>query len=139
MENPVEHRLVFSYDSSANEYVPQVLGWGHGLKEENLVKCISIIQVENESCYVVKKNTEFKNKKIEISLTYNKCETDTQEGGYKSGDYDYYLSQGTVYADGKSFNVLQYRRYYSLQIEKFCYDNIHVVRLSENFSAFINK
>jgi hypothetical protein len=136
MENLVEHWLVFSYDSSANEYVPQILGWGHGLKQENLVRCTSMIEVNNDSYYVVKKNTEFKNKKIEITLTFNKCESDTKEG-HKAGEY--YLSQGTLYSDGKSFNVLQYCGYYSLQIGEFCYDNIYVIRLSRDFLEFISE
>jgi hypothetical protein len=124
----VEHWLVFSYDS--NESIPIILGYGHELKHENLVKCTSKISCKTDTFFVVKKNMDVKNKHIEIYLTYSLV--DIKEGEEKSQQLQYGFSRGVLYIDDKCYNIKFYGQYNSLQIEEWCYDNIGVVKLDSN-------
>lgn len=125
MTNSFDHWLVFSYDPE--EIMPTFLGFGHGLKSENLVKCTSKISCKTDTFFVVKKNMDIKNKHIEMYLTYSLVVS--EKGG---GKEEYGFTRGILYIDKKSYNVKFYAVYNSLQIDKWCYDNIGVVKLESN-------
>ena len=121
-----DHWLVFSYDPE--EIMPTFLGFGHGLKSENLVKCTSKLSCKTDTFFVVKKNMDIKNKHIEIYLTYSLVASEED----KEGNEQYSFRSGILYIDKKSYNIKNYAAYNSLQIEKWCYDNIGVVKLESN-------
>lgn len=123
-----EHWLVFSYDPE--EIIPSFLGFGHGLKSENLVKCTSKLHCKTDTFYISHKTMDFKNKHIELYLTYSLI---TPEDG-KEKEY-YSFKRGVIYFDKKSYNIKDYLVYNSLQIDKWCYDNISVVKLDSNIFA----
>jgi hypothetical protein len=120
-----DHWLVFSYDPE--EIMPTFLGFGHGLKSENLAKCTSKISCKTDTFFVVKKNMDIKNKHIEMYLTYSLVASE-EEGGKE----EYGFTRGILYIDKKSYNIKNYAAYNSLQIDKWCYDNIGVVKLESN-------
>jgi len=133
------HWLVFSYDS--NESIPIILGYGHELKPENVVKCTSKLSCKTDTFLVLKKTMDFKNKtNIEMYLTFslrtpkegyeNENEDEDENGDEKGSYYDF--SRGVIYIDKKSYNIKQYAQYTSLQIGEWCYDNIGVVKLNYN-------
>lgn len=124
-----DHYLVFSYDSE--EIIPTVLGFGHGLKSENLVKCTSNIPYKKDTFYIIHKTMDFKNKYIEIYLNYSIVPP--QDG--EDGRCCYSFKHGVLYVDKKSYNIKYYGHYNSLQIEQWCYDNIGVVQLDSNIFA----
>jgi hypothetical protein len=139
----IEHRLVFSYDP--DEIIPTFLGYGHGLKHENLAKCTSTISCKSDTFFVVKKLMEFKNKNIEMYLTFSlvnpKDEEEKEEKEEKEKEANvertpsYGFTRGVLYVDKKSYNIKFYGQYNSLQIGEWCYDNIGVVRLESNIFA----
>ena len=109
-------RVLFSYGD--DEYLPTIIGYGHNLKEENLcegnftrLKSDNFI---NTSKYKLK--TTYKNKEITIFLTYSKKE----------------LTDCHIMLDDIKIPVKDYRMYCSLQIGKYCYDNVHVFRLNSS-------
>jgi hypothetical protein len=127
----IEHRLVFSYDP--DEIIPIFLGYGHGLKHENLVKCTSTISCKTDTFFVVKKTMEFKNKNIEIYLTFSLV---SPKDGEEREEKPYYgFTRGVLYIDKKSYNIKFYGQYNSLQVGEWCYDNIGVVKLESNIFA----
>jgi hypothetical protein len=123
-----EHWLVFSYDPE--EIIPSFLGFGHGLKSENLVKCNSKLSCKTDTFYVSHKTMDFKNKHIEMYITFSLV---TPENGEEDGYYNF--TRGVVYIDKKSYDIKNYTSYNSLQIDKWCYDNIGVVKLDSNIFA----
>jgi len=130
MTNPShDHWLVFSYDS--NESIPIILGYGHELKPENLVKCTSKLSCNADTFFVLKKTVDFKNKtNIEMYLTFS---LRVPKEGDENGDKKCYdFSRGVIYIDKKNYNIKYYSQYNSLQIGECCYDNIAVVKLDSN-------
>ena len=123
-----EHWLVFSYDPE--EIIPTVLGFGHGLKSENIVKCKSKLSCKTDTFYVSHKTMDFKNKHIEMYITFSLV---TPKEGEENEYYNF--TRGVVYIDKKSYNIKNYTSYNSLQIEQWCYDNISVVKLDSNIFA----
>jgi len=115
----VDHWLVFSYNP--DEIMPIICGFGHELKEKNVVKCSSIISCKMASFYILQKKMEFKNKYIEIYLTFTLAESDPDR-------HHFNFKRGVLYIDGKKkCDVIDYKSYNSLQIENFCYDDISVI------------
>jgi hypothetical protein len=114
-------RVVFSFDN--NEIMPSVLGWGHGLKEENICWWETISCEKNENCIECNKRANFKDKIVDIFFKIK----------YENPD-DYFgkLDNGIVKLDGKECNILDYKCYRSLQIGQWCYDNISVIKLPYN-------
>ena len=132
MTNPsYEQWLVFSYDS--NESIPIIIGYGHELKHENLVKCTSKLSCKTDSFFVVKKTMDFKNKHIEMYLTYSLVTPKQEEENGEKSQYGF--SRGVIYIDNKTYNIKFYGQYNSLQIGEWCYDNIGVVKLESNIFA----
>jgi hypothetical protein len=123
-----DHWLIFSYDPE--EIMPIFLGFGHGLKSENLVKCNSKLYCKTDTFFVVKKNMDIKNKHIEMYLTYSLKPSEEGEEGEENEQYGF--TRGILYIDKQSYNIKNYAVYNSLQIEKWCYDNIGVVKLDSN-------
>jgi hypothetical protein len=128
MTNSFDHWLVFSYDPE--EIIPSFLGFGHGLKSENLVKCNSKLSCKTDTFYVSHKTMDFKNKHIEMYITFSLKPSEEGEEGEENGYY--YFSRGVIYIDKKSYDIKNYTSYNSLQIDKWCYDNIGVVKLDSN-------
>jgi hypothetical protein len=117
-----KHRIVFSYD--AVECIPQFLGYGHNLKEKNLCLCDSTIFLENDEQIVYSKKMNLHNLDIELFVTYKIYD----EAGKKMKKY----SSANLIANGKEYIIPLYCSYNSLQIEKWCYDNIDLVKLPCN-------
>ena len=107
-------RVLFSYGS--DEYLPVLLGYGHNLKEENLCKGELIELESDETNKKYKIETQCKNKNAEIFLTY------TNEK----------LVDCHVKLEDSKLPIRDYRRYWSLQIGEYCYDDVHVFRLENN-------
>jgi hypothetical protein len=131
MTNSFDHWLVFSYDPE--EIIPSFLGFGHGLKSENLVKCNSKLSCKTDTFYVSHKTMDFKNKHIEIYITFSLKPPEEGEEGEENGYY--YFTRGVIYIDKKSYDIKNYTSYNSLQIDKWCYDNIGIVKLDSNIFA----
>jgi hypothetical protein len=106
--------LVFSYNN--DEIMPCLLGYGHNLKEHNVCKCESNLLFENNNFKIIYKKVFHKNKNIDIYITYNKNE----------------FLRGFLYIDDKEYIVNDYNCYKSLQVEKYCYDNIDCIMLGSN-------
>jgi hypothetical protein len=120
-----DHWLVFSYGD--DEYIPTFLGYGHGLKSENLVKCSSKLSCKSDNFYVLQKKMDIKNKHIEMYLTFSLVTPEDEE------EKSYYnFTRGVIYIDRKSYNIKNYTVYNSLQVENWCYDYIAVVKLESN-------
>lgn len=123
-----EHWLVFSYDPE--EIIPSFLGFGHGLKSENLVKCNSKLSCKTDTFYVSHKTMDFKNKHIEMYITFSLVTSEEGEEEEENGYY--YFTRGVIYIDKKSYDIKNYTSYNSLQIDNWCHDNISVVKLDSN-------
>lgn len=111
-------RIVFSY--AENEYLPIFTSVGHNFKEENLCDCTIDIIIHNESYKIIHIKTNHKNKEIELNITL------------KADDNYYYFTRGFLYVDNREISITDYKCYESLQIEKYCYDKITVVKLPNN-------
>lgn len=113
-------RLVFSFDK--DEIIPTFLGWGHGLKEENM--CFwETISCEKTADGIIKdyaKKAIYKDVEVHIFLKF------IVKNGYDA------LEKGIVKVGGKECAVIDLRSYYSLQIGQYCYDNISVIKLPYN-------
>lgn len=108
----MQERIVFSFGE--DEYLPIITATGHGLKEKNVFICNSELLVNIKNYYVTHK--KIIEKEMHIFLTY----------GNKN------LIRGFLYFNGKECEIIDHRKYESLQIGEFCYGNINVIRLSEN-------
>jgi hypothetical protein len=111
-------RLIFSY--AENEYLPIFTSIGHNLKEENLCNCTIDTILQNGLYKIIHLKTNYKNKEIELNITM------------KRDDNYYYFTRGFLYVDNKEIPVTDYKCYQSLQIEKYCYDNLNVARIPNN-------
>jgi len=118
-----KHRIVFSYGD--DDHFPVLLGWGHNLKEKNMCFCDSSINEQTDEQIVVKKTMNIHDVDIEILIKYAFYFDDA---GEKKSKY----SSAKLIAVDKEYDIPLYGSYYSLQIEQYCYDNIHVVRLPCN-------
>jgi len=108
------HHIVISYDN--NKYLPMFTSIGAHFKEENIFRGESNILVLTNDYFVIHEKIEHAGQKIDIIVTYEKNE----------------LKRGFLYVNNKEFSVVQHASYVSLQIGKWCYDNISVFRLLEN-------
>jgi hypothetical protein len=113
----MKHRVVLCYGDG--EHVPVWAAIGHNLKEKNVFLCDSKKIINGEEYFVVcSKTTEDSEKKdMKLLITYSKAG----------------LVRGFLYIDEKEYPVLDYKVYESLQIEKYCYGNIAVVRVPDEF------
>lgn len=130
----MSNNIILSYGDK--EYLPIITSIGHNLKEKNLFSYKSKEIIDNgiytillyktfySSCGVVEQDIETsienktkKFKEINIVLTYLKNN----------------FIRGFLYIDDKEYPINEYRRYYSLQIEKYSYDNVIGIRLPNNF------
>jgi hypothetical protein len=121
-----EHWLYFSF-----EELPIIFDFVDNLKEENLGKCTSVISCKMPEFYIIKKKMEFKNKKVEIYITYKNKEYSEVDLS-KNISNNFSFSRGVLYVNGKPHNILNYLHYESLKIGSFCYDNIGLVQISGN-------
>jgi len=113
-------RLVFSFDK--DEIMPTFLGWGHGLKEENMCfwETISCEKTEHDTIKEYTKKALYKDVEVYIFLKF------IVKNGYDT------LEKGIVKVGDKECVVIDLRSYYSLQIGQYCYDNISVIKLPYN-------
>ena len=105
-----QQNVVLTFDP--DEYIPVICAVGHNLKEKNLYKCTSTLLLNSTDYRIVHKKCE----KFDVFLTY-----------FKNN-----LIRGFLYTDFGEFNVLMISTFASLQIENFCYDNIAVIKLTDN-------
>jgi hypothetical protein len=115
-----QRRIIFSFDK--DEIMPTFLGWGHGLKEENMCffEIISSVKTQDGSRKEYIERALYKNKTVDVFLTFA-----------LKNEY-YILEKGVVKVDNKECNIIDCRSYYSLQIGQYCYDNITVIKLPYN-------
>ena len=115
-----QSRVIFSFDN--DEIMPLVLGWGHGLKHENMCfwETISCEKRQDGGIKECVKKALYKNALVDIFLTF------VVKNGYDI------LERGIVKVNNKECNIIDCRSYYSLQIGEYCYDNICVIRLPCN-------
>jgi hypothetical protein len=111
-------RVVFSYGE--NEYLPLICVIGHNLKEENVCIAEVIEEKIDELTRTLKMRACIKNKNIEIFSKY------LNDGNF------WRFSEGFLDLDKKKIPINNYRRYASLQIDGWCYDNIDGIRLQCN-------
>lgn len=115
-----QSRVIFSFDK--DEILPTFLGWGHGLKEENICwwETVSCEKKQDGTRKEYIKKAFYKNIPVDIFLTITlKNEYDTFE-------------KGVIRFNNKEYDVIDYKSYYSLQIDKWCYDNISAIKLPCN-------
>lgn len=119
----MRHRIVLSYGD--DEHLPIFTCIGANLKEKNVFLCESTKIIETENHTIVRK-TIIKEKAMEVCygsppaqmfITYS-------ETGFL---------RGFLYIKGKEYPILDYNVYCSMQIENWCYDNIAIIRLPNNF------
>ena len=115
-----QRRIIFSFDK--DEIMPTFLGWGHGLKEENMSfsEIISCVKTEDGTRKEYTEKALYKNKTVHMFLTFA-----------LKNEY-YILEKGVVKVDDKECNIIDCRSYYSLQIGQYCYDNISAIKLPYN-------
>jgi hypothetical protein len=111
----MDERLAFCFGKDT--HLPILLGFSTYLREENLRMCKSKLVFSNSDYSVVHKRIPIDN--IDIFITYSE----------KS---PFGCIRGYVYKDGKEYAISETRAYVSLQIGKYCYDNICVIKLDEN-------
>jgi len=112
------HPIVFSYEK--DEHIPVLLGYGHNLKNENLCYCNSEIVSRSDSGFTIKKSATIFNKEVEVVIDYDTI------NGVES------VKSGYVCLDNIAHEINFYGYYNSLQIGKWCYDRIGVIKLSAN-------
>jgi hypothetical protein len=107
-------RVVLSWGN--DEHLPVLLDIGHNLKEENLYDCESNMLMSSQDYFMIHRTFLYNNMQVNMFLTH-----------YKDR-----LIHGFFYYNNKEFKVIDHRTYRTLQIGEFCYDNINIVRLSQN-------
>jgi len=115
-----QRRIIFSFDK--DEIMPTFLGWGHGLKEENMCffEMISCVKTQDGTRKEYTEKALYKNKTVDMFLTFI------------LKNEHYILEKGVIKVDDKECNIIDCRSYYSLQIGQYCYDNISVIKLPCN-------
>ena len=112
-------RVVICYDD--DEYLPLFTSFAHNLKETNVFCC------------------EFE------ETSQNNNDTTYRASFYKNDDSEKIMEMFTTYSNkqfvegslkirGNEYNILDYKKYVSLQIDKYCYDNIIGIRLPASFA-----
>jgi hypothetical protein len=109
-----QQRVTLSFDEDEN--LPTFVAFGHNLKQKNTYTADIDIILNMPNYYIIQRKFLYEEKEVSIFLTH--CEKE--------------FVRGFLYYDNKEFAVLEHRTYSTLQIEDFCYDNISVIRLSEN-------
>ena len=107
-------RIAFCFGKESQ--LPVILGFNTIIKEEHVFLCKWDQTFSNTSHSIVHRKVK---PDIDIFNTYA-----------SSSLYGYV--RGYVYKNGKEYEILDTRRYASLQIEDHCYDNISVIRLENN-------
>lgn len=111
----MDERLAFCFGKDV--YLPILLGFSTHLYEENLRMCKSKLVFSNSDYSVVHKRIP--DESVDIFITYSE----------KS---PFGFIRGYVYKNGKEYVISDTRAYASLQIGKYCYDNICAIKLDEN-------
>jgi len=96
--------------------LPVILGFNTLIKDEHVFLCKWEQTFSNNSHSIIHRKI---NPDVDIFITYS-----------TSSPYGYV--RGYVYKNGKEYEILDTRRYTSLQIEDHCYDNISVIKLEED-------
>jgi hypothetical protein len=112
--NTIKQKIVISFGE--DEYLPLLVSVGHNLKPENTYTSIGNLIVNTKDYYVIHKRVTKGENVMDMILTHS-------ENGF---------IRGFLYYDNKEFAISDHRTYVSLQIGEFCYDNISVIRMSEN-------
>jgi hypothetical protein len=115
----MKKRIVLSYGE--DEYLPIFVDIGHNLKSENVFQSNSTMVVNMPSHYVLHYNVDDTSKKFDILVTHH-IERENKE----------ILLRGFLYYNNKEFVVVDHRTYATLQVGKWCYDNVCVFKISEN-------
>lgn len=110
----VMQRVVLSFDE--DEYLPEFVSIGHNLKDENIYISDVEVLLNMPNYYIIQKKITLNDKLVEIYLTHSKNT----------------FIRGFLYYNDKEFEVKDHKTYRSLQVGEFAYDNISVLRLSEN-------
>jgi hypothetical protein len=110
--------IIFSYKEE--EFLPTLIGFGHNLKSENLCKGEITIINKGTAIIVNKIKTNHKNKEIEIDIKFS-VENERAQ-----------FMDAHLYIDNTTIKIEEYKRYVSLQIEDWCYDNVYAFRLPYN-------
>ena len=65
-----QRRIIFSFDK--DEIMPTFLGWGHGLKEENMCffEMISCVKTQDGTRKEYTERALYKNKTVDMFLTF---------------------------------------------------------------------
>jgi hypothetical protein len=115
------HHIVLSWDPE--ESVPPATGCFHGLKSENIFSCESKLLYSIENYKIIKKTGTLNDLKLDIILTYYIS---------KENPHENKLLRGYLYVNKKEYEIKSSYTYCSLQIGKWCYDNIQIVKLDVN-------
>ena len=107
--------IVLSYEK--DEHIPILLGYSHNLKEKNLALYESSVVSRNESIVTFQKKSVIREKDITITFTLSHVNNKEE------------FVSGNIYVNDKIFPISAVYTYNSLQIEKYCYDNIMLVRV----------
>ena len=110
----MKQRIVLSWEEDEN--LPTFIDIGHNLKPANLFLCESELLMNIADYYIIHKRFMHGEKAINIFVTHS----------------DKKLVRGFLYCNNKEYVINEHKTYASLQIGDWCYDNIAVVRLSEN-------
>jgi hypothetical protein len=119
----MKQHVVFTWET--NEHMPLCFGFGHGLRLENRFLCESELILDHTEYFMLQKTIQrtdlpnelvTSNHDIRIFLTH------------KNDDF----IRGYLYFNNKEILVLDHRVFQSLQIEKFCFDSISVIKLASN-------
>ena len=115
-----QSRVVFSFDK--DEILPTFLGWGQGLKEKNICcwETVSCEKKDDGSSKKYIKRAFYKNIPVDIFLTIA-----------LKNEYDLF-EKGIIRVNNKECEIIDYKSYYSLQIDNWCYDNISAIKLPYN-------
>ena len=115
--NSHKQYIILSYNK--DEYIPIFLGFSHNLKEKNLVYCESSVIFKNESIVTLKKIGKLNEKDIVINFTLS---NDNVKEEFLSGD---------IHVNDKKYPISGVYTYSGLQIGKWCYDNICLVKIND--------
>jgi len=109
--------IILSFEK--DEHITIFLSYSHNLKNKNLAFYDSEIVYRSDSHLIIKREGIINNKKITIMYAFS----------YVNG-YEEFL-RGFLYINDKEYLVSSVNAYSSLQIEECCYDNITLVKISD--------